>query len=454
MNSSVGPGKLRSRKPRALRRVAFVLLAAAACIGGYFAFWHAQLKRFQAVREGVLYRSGQPSEFGLNYLVKHRGVRTVLSLQLYDFRLYRGWFDPGRPDGERESEFVAGLGARPVQWAMGEEKSWPWLTPWQFEEFFRLFDDPANLPVIVHCQGGRHRTGTISALFRLEYDRWPVERALDEMYSFKFGGAIRLQEHNLRTYLPRPRPNAGEWQALVDYWQPRLGGESIADYDALVRRLKTVREKKSIELSLVEYVAQSKPFALPLAQRLIERIDDPLVETATKAAAEQLDRSRGAASDWSSAAALIADFGSPAEQERLLGLLEDRDLPQAEPERFDAIAAGVMNRYTPNRAAFLLPLLEQEAYHLAEGARRCRYCDTAVARLSSIIDVNLPATKPAFGVDAWNSGRAAAREWFAAHPAERQLTRLRPPTGHTIVHAGDPMQREDLSKANMDSTRQ
>jgi hypothetical protein len=43
----------------------FALLAATACVGGYVAFWHAQLKRFQAVREGVLYRSGQPSEFGL-----------------------------------------------------------------------------------------------------------------------------------------------------------------------------------------------------------------------------------------------------------------------------------------------------------------------------------------------------------------------------------------------------
>jgi tyrosine-protein phosphatase SIW14 len=454
MNSSVGSAELRHGKRRTLRRLAFGLLVLAVGAGGYFAFWHAQLKRFQAVREGVLYRSGQPSEFGLNYLVKHRGLRTVLSLQLYDFRLYRGWFDPGRPDGERESEFVARLGARPVQWAMGEEKSWPWLTPWQFEEFFRLFDDPANLPVVVHCQGGRHRTGTISALFRLEYDRWPVERALDEMYSFKFGGAIRLQEHNLRTYLPRPRPNADEWQALVDYWQPRLGGETIADYDALVRRLKSAREQQSIEQSLLEYLARSKPFALPLAQRLIERIDDPLAEAAATAASEQFNRSGGAASSWSSAAALIADFGSPAEQEKLLGLLADRDLAKTESKRFDAIAAGVMNRYTPNRAAFLLPLLEQESYHLADGAKHCRYCDTAVARLSSIIDVNLPATKPAFGIDAWDIGRQAARDWFAAHPAERQLTRLRPPTGHTIVHAGDPMQREDLSKANMDSTRQ
>lgn len=436
------------------RRVAFGLLAAAGCVGAYFAFWHYQIKRYQAVREGVLYRSGQPTEFGLSYLVNDRGVRTVLSLQLYDFRLYRGCFDPGKPDGQRESDYVAALGARPLQWAMGEEQSWPWLTPWQFEEFFRLFDDPANLPVAVHCQGGRHRTGTISALFRLEYDRWPVERALEEMYSFKFGGAIRLHERNLRTYWPRPRPAVEICNALLGWWQPRLKGDAIADYDALIRRLKAARGDENVERALAEYIEQAQPFALPMAQRVIERVDDPLAATATREAAGALDRTRAAADDWSAAAALIADFGSPAEQQKLLELLADRQLPRREPERFDAIAAGAMNRYTPNRAAFLLPLLEQEALHLASGARDCRYCDTAVARLSSIIDENLTNRQPAGGSDAWNVGRAAAREWFAAHPAERQLTRLRPPTGRTFVHAGDPMQREDLSKANMDATRQ
>ena len=454
MKSADEPAEQRQGKRRAWRRVMLAVLAAAGCVGGYFGFWQAQLKRFQVVREGVLYRSGQPSEFGLRYLVRQRGVRTVLSLQLYDFRLYRGWLDPGQPDGERESQYVAALGARPLQWAMGEEKSWPWLTPWQFEEFYRLFDDPENLPVVVHCQGGRHRTGTISALFRLEYDRWPVERALAEMYSFKFGGAIRLQEHNLRTYLPRPRPAAAEWRALLAYWQPHLGRPTIADYDAIVRRLKAERGRDAIEQALAEYVASARPFALPLAERLIERVDDPLAVAAANAAADALDLPRAPASDWSSAAALVADFGAPDQQQKLLDLLADRQLPQTETVRFDAIAAGAMNRYTPNRVAFLSPLLEQEACHRAEGARQCRYCDTAVARLSSIVDVNLPAAQPAFGVDAWNIGRAAAREWLAANPGERQLTRLRPPTGHTLVHAGDPMQHEDLSQANMDSTRQ
>jgi hypothetical protein len=375
-----------------------------------------------------------------------------LSLQLYDFRLHRGFLDPGRPSGERESLYVAQLGAQPVQWAMGEEKSWPWLTPWQFEQFYKLFDDPANWPVAVHCQGGRHRTGTVSALFRLEYDRWPVERALEEMYKFNFGGAIRLQEKNLRTYLPRPRPKENEWAELRRRWQPFLGKAPLTDFQDLIRRLRAARGGAQVEPALSEYLQQERPFALPLVQRLIDGIDDPLAAAATATATACLEQAAADRSSWSAAAALIADFGALGEQQRLLSKLGDAAYQRSLPERFDAIAAGAMNRFTPNRIAFLRPLLENESCHLTAGAERCRYCDTAVARLSSMIDQNLTYVTPAIGIEAWNHARQAARQWFAHHPMEAQLSRLRPPIGKTTVYAGDPIPREDLSKLEREET--
>lgn len=435
------------------RRVSLALVLAAASVGGYFWFWHAHLKRFHVIRSGVLYRTAQPTEFGMRWLVGHHGVKTVLSLQLYDFRLYRGYLDPGRPSGERESKYVASLGAVPAQWAMGEEQSWPWLSPWQFEQFFKLFDDPSNWPVAVHCQGGRHRTGTVSALFRLEYDRWPVEPTLKEMYSFKFGPPVRLQEKNLRTYLPRPRPSETEWAELGRVWQPLLGKAPLVDYDDLVRRLRAQRGERALEEALSNYVRQARPFALSLAQRLVDRFDDPLAVAAATEAAACLDQADAGRAAWSSAAALIADFGALDEQQKLLAKLGDAAFQRASPERFDAVAAGALNRYTPNRIAYLQPLLENEACHLTDGARECRYCDTAVARLSTMIDQNLTHVTPAVGIDAWNFARQAAREWFASHPCERQLTRLLPPTGESVVHAGDPIPREDLSKLETNVTR-
>jgi tyrosine-protein phosphatase SIW14 len=414
---------------------------------GYWAFWHHQLKRFMELREGMFYRVAQPSEFGFRYLIKNVGIKTVVSVQLYDFRLRRGLISFRDPDGCRESECVTRLGARAVQWPMGTEKSWPWLTPWQFEQFFQLLDNPRNWPVAVHCQGGRHRTGTLSALFRLEYDRWDADRALAEMYSFKFGGAIRLQEHNLRTYLPRPHPTEAEWAALRHDYAPLLT-KPAADYESLVRELRAARGDK-LDLAVARYVVGRRAFSLPLVQRLIDEPGDPLAEQAVQAAADCLKKQRATTAAWSMAAALVADFGSAAQQQELLSLLGDAEYQQASAERFDAVVDGVTNRYTPNRITFLRPLLDNEARHLRAGTTQYRYCDTAVARLSAIVDENFPDAAPGWGIDAWNNGRVAARKWLAAHPAERQLSRLKQPTGHTVVERGDPPSREDLSRARL-----
>ncbi|HEX5447440.1 MAG TPA: hypothetical protein VFW87_26735, partial [Pirellulales bacterium] len=68
------------------RRRWLVWLAAAAVMSvlGYEGLWLYHAKRFQVVREGVFYRLGQPTELGLRHLVKHYGIKTVLSVQLYD----------------------------------------------------------------------------------------------------------------------------------------------------------------------------------------------------------------------------------------------------------------------------------------------------------------------------------------------------------------------------------
>lgn len=54
------------------------------------------------------------------------------------------------------------------------------------EEFLKLVNDPANQPVYVHCQGGRHRTGTMTAVYRMTQDGWTADRAFDEMRKYQF----------------------------------------------------------------------------------------------------------------------------------------------------------------------------------------------------------------------------------------------------------------------------
>jgi protein tyrosine/serine phosphatase len=53
--------------------------------------------------------------------------------------------------------------------------------------FLALVNDPANQPVYVHCQGGRHRTGVMTAVYRMSHDGWTADRAFAEMQQYKFG---------------------------------------------------------------------------------------------------------------------------------------------------------------------------------------------------------------------------------------------------------------------------
>lgn len=53
--------------------------------------------------------------------------------------------------------------------------------------FISLVDDPANQPVFVHCVGGRHRTGVMTAVYRMVHDGTSATDAFKEMKQFRYG---------------------------------------------------------------------------------------------------------------------------------------------------------------------------------------------------------------------------------------------------------------------------
>ena len=57
----------------------------------------------------------------------------------------------------------------------------------QLAEFLKIVEDPANQPVFVHCVGGRHRTGVMTAVYRMTNDKWTADQAFNEMKQYKFG---------------------------------------------------------------------------------------------------------------------------------------------------------------------------------------------------------------------------------------------------------------------------
>src|SRR5215467_8801002 len=123
---SSAPAPILPTQPHKKRRrwAMGIVLAAILFWPAQYVFWQYHLKRYQAVEEGVLYRTAQPTQLGLRYLVGRKGVKTVLSLQAHKWRLHRGLYDPFDASGAEESEFVTEIGAKHLQWPMGDERCW------------------------------------------------------------------------------------------------------------------------------------------------------------------------------------------------------------------------------------------------------------------------------------------------------------------------------------------
>jgi len=145
-----------------------VLLLVIIGLIGYLFFVPDEL-RFQVVREGVLYRSGQPTVGDLERLYPNYPFNTILNLR------YVG--KHGRTTWYRDEEgFAADKGIVvkniPIAGRIPSQE--------QVEEFLALVDDPDKHPILLHCNHGIDRTGVMVAVFRMEYDGWSSEEALQE----------------------------------------------------------------------------------------------------------------------------------------------------------------------------------------------------------------------------------------------------------------------------------
>ena len=76
----------------------------------------------------------------------------------------------------------------------------------QIAEFLKLVNEPANQPVYVHCAGGKHRTGVMTAIYRMTLDKWTPDQAFREMKQYKFGADFLHSEFKRVVYSYRAEP--------------------------------------------------------------------------------------------------------------------------------------------------------------------------------------------------------------------------------------------------------
>jgi protein tyrosine/serine phosphatase len=118
------------------------------------------------------FRGSHPSKSQLAEL-KAMGVKTVIDLR-------KDWVA-----GEHKSASELGL----KYFNIPLKPSRP-ATKEQTEYFLSLVNDPANFPVYVHCKAGRHRTGAMTAVYRITKDGWNAQQAFDEMKKYDFDDGL------------------------------------------------------------------------------------------------------------------------------------------------------------------------------------------------------------------------------------------------------------------------
>lgn len=114
------------------------------------------------------YRGGQPNAQQFEAL-KRLGVKTIIDLR--------------KDQLAQASDWARAAGLQYINIPLTTKKP---ATEVQTNEFLKLVNDPANQPVYVHCKGGRHRTGQMTAIYRITNDRWTSDQAYEEMKKYDF----------------------------------------------------------------------------------------------------------------------------------------------------------------------------------------------------------------------------------------------------------------------------
>jgi len=131
-------------------------------------FPNVHIKNFGQMDERF-FRGAEPKNLEDFQTLKQLGINTVIDLQ-----------EKANP---AERGMVTSLGMRYVNIPM-VDKAYP--RPEWVASFLKTVDDPSTGKFFVHCAGGRHRTGSMGAVYRFEKYGWNYDQVYAEMKQYDF----------------------------------------------------------------------------------------------------------------------------------------------------------------------------------------------------------------------------------------------------------------------------
>jgi protein tyrosine phosphatase (PTP) superfamily phosphohydrolase (DUF442 family) len=152
--------------------------------------WAVLDYRVYEIDKGRVFRSMRiPYEKIQKVLIDYK-IKTVIDLRNTD-----------EPLIEEEKKAVRGIGLRYEQIPMDQMPSRE-----NIDNFLKLLDDPSVYPVLIHCRHGIGRTGIMSAIYRIEYQKWDNDKARIESNMLGGMGAFKKDEPKgslVMNYIPR-----------------------------------------------------------------------------------------------------------------------------------------------------------------------------------------------------------------------------------------------------------
>lgn len=157
--------------------------------GPIFAQDATTIVRFEQVNDH-LYRGGQPSA-DLFQSLKKLGIKTVIDLR------------DGKHQYSAEKLLVESIGMQFISVPLTMHAP----TDDEIAKILGLIETKSLWPVFLHCQGGRDRTSTVIACYRISHDGWSNQKAYVEAEQkgiSKFD--VGLRRYILRYQTPHPSP--------------------------------------------------------------------------------------------------------------------------------------------------------------------------------------------------------------------------------------------------------